>query len=151
MFCFGTVFSQPFLPSLTRLSSPSLATTASCWCQRVSVLVSAMGCEARWVCRIDQLSIQKPRPGLLPATCNRFVVCSDAAWIPSDRVPSTQTAKQSLSMSTNRSTPLFPPGNIKIAQLELSIVLFARSTRAHTFHGGKGVWFISNFAARRHL
>ena len=41
----------------------------------------------------------------------------------------------------------FMPGDTKIARLELSMVLFALSTRAATFRGRRGVWFIDNAAA----
>ena len=39
------------------------------------------------------------------------------------------------------------PGDTKIAQLELSMVLFALTSRASSFRGHRGVWYIDNVAA----
>ena len=42
---------------------------------------------------------------------------------------------------------LFTPGDHKIAQLELSMVLYALTARPSRFRGARGVWYIDNVAA----
>ena len=42
---------------------------------------------------------------------------------------------------------LFTPGDHKIAQLELSMVLYALTARPSRFRGARGVWCIDNVAA----
>ena len=42
---------------------------------------------------------------------------------------------------------IFTPGDHKIAQLELSMVLYALTARRSRFRGARGVWYIDNVAA----
>ena len=41
----------------------------------------------------------------------------------------------------------FTPGDQKIAQLELAMVLYALAVRAHSFRGRRGFWYIDNITA----
>ena len=105
----------------------------------------------------------KPRREVegLPSSCPRFVAASDAVediprqgtggfllvWRGSPPQRETFVGGGGGAEITEDTYEAFMPGDTKIARLELSMVLFALSTRAATFRGRRGVWFIDNAAA----
>ncbi|CAE7251852.1 unnamed protein product [Symbiodinium sp. CCMP2592] len=93
---------------------------------------------------------------VLPSPCARFVAASDAAedeprkgtggflllW------PGSEPGREAFVAQVDRHTyDAFLPGEVKIAQLELSMVLFALTARASTFRSRRGTWYIDNVAA----
>ncbi|CAE7218895.1 FCPB [Symbiodinium sp. CCMP2592] len=93
---------------------------------------------------------------VLPSPCARFVAASDAAedeprkgtggflllW------PGSEPSREAFVAQVDRHTyDAFLPGEVKIAQLELSMVLFALTARASTFRSRRGTWYIDNVAA----
>lgn len=93
---------------------------------------------------------------VLPASCSRFCVASDAAletpqqgtggflivWLdaPERREAFVATIPQAL-------YSLWTPGDRKIAQLELMMVLYGLLSRPSDFRHRRGIWFIDNVAA----
>ena len=102
----------------------------------------------------------RPRRRLevLPSQQHRFVAASDAAEdVPGEGtggfllvwragLPEREAFVAEVSPSVYS---LFTPGDHKIAQLELSMVLYALTARASRFRGARGVWYIDNVAALR--
>ncbi|CAE7417046.1 unnamed protein product [Symbiodinium sp. CCMP2592] len=93
---------------------------------------------------------------VLPSPCARFVAASDAAedeprkgtggflllW------PGSEPGREAFVAQVDRhSYDAFLPGEVKIAQLELSMVLFALTARASTFRSRRDTWYIDNVAA----
>ena len=96
------------------------------------------------------------RVEVFPSEHCRFVAASDAAEdVPGEGtggfllvwrsgLPSREAFVAEVSPSVYS---LFTPGDHKIAQLELSMVLYALTARPSRFRGGRGVWYIDNVAA----
>ena len=93
---------------------------------------------------------------VLPSQARRFVVASDAA----EDVPGEGTggfllvwrsgspAREAFVAEISPAVySLFTPGDHKIAQLELSMILYAVTSRASRFRGARGIWYIDNVAA----
>ena len=91
------------------------------------------------------------------ATCRRFLAASDAAedlpqkgsggflliWEEADR----QVREGFVAVVAPRLYSLWTPGDKKIAQLELSMLLYALVARPNQFRHRRGVWWIDNTAA----
>ena len=98
----------------------------------------------------------KRRVEVFPSEHCRFVAASDAAEdVPGEGaggfllvwrsgLPSREAFVAEVSPSVYS---LFTPGDHKIAQLELSMVLYALTARPSRFRGARGVWYIDNVAA----
>ena len=96
------------------------------------------------------------RVEVFPSGHCRFVAASDAAEdVPGEGaggfllvwrsgLPSREAFVAEVSPSVYS---LFTPGDHKIAQLELSMVLYALTARPSRFRGARGVWYIDNVAA----
>ncbi|CAE7481450.1 unnamed protein product [Symbiodinium sp. CCMP2592] len=93
---------------------------------------------------------------VLPSPCARFVAASDAAEDEPRRGtggflllwPGSEPGREAFVAQIDRHTyDAFLPGEVKIAQLELSMVLFALTARASTFRFRRGTWYIDNVAA----
>ena len=96
------------------------------------------------------------RVEVFPSEHCRFVAASDAAEdVPGEGtggfllvwrsgLPSREAFVAEVSPSVYS---LFTPGDHKIAQLELSMVLYALTARPSRFRGARGVWYIDNVAA----
>ncbi|CAE7194368.1 unnamed protein product [Symbiodinium sp. CCMP2592] len=93
---------------------------------------------------------------VLPSPCARFVAASDAAEDESRKGtggflllwPGSEPGREAFVAQVDRHTyDAFLPGEVKIAQLELSMVLFALTARASTFRSRRGTWYIDNVAA----
>ena len=96
------------------------------------------------------------RVEVFPSEHCRFVAASDAAEdVPGEGaggfllvwrsgLPSREAFVAEVSVSVYS---LFTPGDHKIAQLELSMVLYALTARPSRFRGARGVWYIDNVAA----
>ena len=96
------------------------------------------------------------RVQVFPSEHCRFVAASDAAEdVPGEGtggfllvwrsgLPSREAFVAEVSPSVYS---LFTPGDRKIAQLELSMVLYALTARPSRFRGARGVWYIDNVAA----
>ena len=94
---------------------------------------------------------------LRPIPCDRFVVASDAAleeasggsggflivWLQGD----CQLREGFVADIPDSLYDLWTPGDKKIAQLELMMVLYVLITRPAFFRGRRGIWFIDNLAA----
>jgi len=94
---------------------------------------------------------------LWPVICDRFVVASDAAleeesggsggflivWFQHDR----QIREGFVAQIPSTIYQLWTPGDKKIAQLELMMVLYGLVTRPSAFRDRRGIWFIDNLAA----
>ena len=94
---------------------------------------------------------------VLPVPCERFVIASDAA-LESPRQGTggflmvwtngfTERREAFVADITLELYELWTPGDRKIAQLELSMVLYALLCRPNTFRNRRGVWYIDNTAA----
>lgn len=92
-----------------------------------------------------------------PVACDRFVVASDAAleeasggsggflvvWLQGG----TQIREGFVAKIPEEIYELWSPGDKKIAQLELMMVLYGLVNRPSHFRGRRGIWFIDNIAA----
>ena len=96
---------------------------------------------------------------VLPSEQHRFVVASDAAeHVPGDYaggfllvlwrtgLPAREAVVAEVSPSVHS---LFTPGDHKIAQLELSMVLYALTARASCFCGARGIRGVSTIMSQR--
>ena len=93
---------------------------------------------------------------VLPRECLRFLAASDAAedipgrgsggfhlvWLDASEVRESFVAEIGPEVYSR-----FTPGDHKIAQLELAMVLYALAARAQSFRDRRGFWYIDNIAA----
>ena len=99
----------------------------------------------------------RKRVKVLPSEHCRFVAASDAAEdIPGEgtggfllvwRCGSPQRERSLCCRGVALCLLAIHTGDHKIAQLELSMVLYALTTRPSCFRGARGVWYIDNVAA----
>ena len=95
------------------------------------------------------------RVEVFPSEHCRFVAASDAAEDVPGKAPGASCWFGALDFPRGRPLcevspsvySLFTPGDHKIAQLELSMVLYALTARPSRFPGARGVWYIDNVAA----
>ena len=138
-----------------RIRAGRLAGLKDCQQERDTVITAALQTCFETVRALLKLKRQRVVE-VLPAPCARVVAASDAA----EDTPGQGTGGFLLVWSDNTevheafeaSTPpelyrLFTPGTHKIAQLELSMVLFAFINRPDRFRGRRGVFYIDNLAA----
>ena len=92
-----------------------------------------------------------------PAECLRFVVASDAAleepkqgtggflivW----HDPEGPVREAFIADIPREVYQLWEPGDRQIAQLEMVMIIYALTYRAHTFRGRRGIWLIDNVAS----
>eukprot|EP00439_Symbiodinium_sp_Y106_P072794 s2368_g13.t1 len=92
---------------------------------------------------------------VLPRECHRFLAASDAAedvpaaglagstlvWLDASEVRESFVAQIGPEVYS-----CFVPGDHKIAQLELAMVLYALAARAQSFPDRRGFWYIDNIA-----
>ena len=124
--------------------------------ERTSVLTPALS-----QCFEILLTILKKQPKrcleVMPPPCGRFVAASDAAlemprqgtggfcivWLDLG----VQCREAFIASIPEKLYDVWTPGDRKIAQLEMLMVLMGLLSRASTFRGRRGVWYIDNQAS----